>query len=198
MLPISLCGTFYTNHQLKCATHILIQTVNKARNRQKQRTFFDVKKEESLSTIWRVFKFFNGKIMWFILIFDLLRNSRLTVPMYAYRRELLVFRAFSTVSQRVEKVFRHAGKKGAYPAPFFHQTVKNWSGWVWRREGKCEREPSGFPFAFNDPPQRSKLQNKATTNDFAILWLVKKVRQDFFDKLIIKTQGDRQVFVKQV
>ena len=46
--------------------------------------------------------------MCFILIFDLLRNSRLTVPMYADRRELLVFQASSTVSQRVEKVFRHA------------------------------------------------------------------------------------------
>ena len=28
--------------------------------------------------------------------FDLLRNSRLTVPVYADRRELLVFRTFST------------------------------------------------------------------------------------------------------
>ena len=40
--------------------------------------------------------------------FDLLRNSRLTVPLYADRRELLVFRTFPTVSQRVEMVFRHA------------------------------------------------------------------------------------------
>ena len=63
------------------------------------------------------------------------------------------------------------------------QTVKKRSGWVCRKEGKCEREPSGFPFAFNDPPQRSKLQNKATTNDFAILQLVKKVRQGFFGKI---------------
>ena len=39
------------------------------------------------------------------MIFDLLRNSRLTVPMYADRRELLVFQAFSTVSQRAEKFF---------------------------------------------------------------------------------------------
>ena len=62
--------------------------------------------------------------MWFILNFDLLRNSRLTVPMYADRRELLVFRTFSTVSQRVEKVFRHAertGCKGIAPCP---QSVK--------------------------------------------------------------------------
>ena len=63
------------------------------------------------------------------------------------------------------------------------QTVKKRSDRALRREGKCGREPSGFPFAFNDPPQRSKLQNKATTNDFAILQLVKKVRQGFFGKI---------------
>ena len=26
-----------------------------------------------------------------------------------------------------------------------------------RREEKCERKPSGFPFAFNNPPQRRKI-----------------------------------------
>ena len=30
----------------------------------------------------------------------------------------------------------------------------------YRREGKCEREPSGFPFAFDHPPQRPRSQNK--------------------------------------
>ena len=38
----------------------------------------------------------------------------------------------------------------------------NLSGRKFRREGSCEREPSGFPFAFNNPPQRPKLQNKNT------------------------------------
>ena len=42
-------------------------------------------------------------------VFDFLRNSRPTVPMYADGRELLVFRTFSAVCQRAEKVFRHAG-----------------------------------------------------------------------------------------
>ena len=47
-----------------------------------------------------------------------------------------------------------------------------------------EREPSGFPFAFNHPPQRPKSQNKILFLfcDFASQ-LVKKVRSDFFDKL---------------
>ncbi len=44
--------------------------------------------------------------------FDLLRNSRLSVSIYADRRELLVFRTFLAVSQRVEKVFRHAARAG--------------------------------------------------------------------------------------
>ena len=39
--------------------------------------------------------------------------------MYADRRELLVFRAFSTVSQRVEMVFRHAEKEAVTHSLFF-------------------------------------------------------------------------------
>ena len=40
--------------------------------------------------------------------------------MYADRRELLVFRTFSTVSQRAEKVFRHAERDGKRrPAVFY-------------------------------------------------------------------------------
>ena len=35
--------------------------------------------------------------------------------MYADRRELLVFRTFSTVSQRVETVFRHAEREAEPP-----------------------------------------------------------------------------------
>ena len=40
--------------------------------------------------------------------FDLLRNSRPTVPMYADGRELLVFRAFSQSDSVPKKGFRHA------------------------------------------------------------------------------------------
>ena len=40
--------------------------------------------------------------------FDLLRNSRPTVPMYADGRELLVFRTFSQSGSVPKKGFRHA------------------------------------------------------------------------------------------
>ena len=40
--------------------------------------------------------------------FDLLRNSRPTVPMYADERELLVFRTFSQSVSVSKRVFRHA------------------------------------------------------------------------------------------
>ena len=83
-------------------------SVEKARNRQNRKTIsgsliFVVR--INIKAIFRTFSRF-GKMI--CNDFDLLRNSRLTVPMYADRRELLVFRTFSTVSQRVEKVFRHA------------------------------------------------------------------------------------------
>ena len=42
--------------------------------------------------------------------FDLLRNSRPTVPMYADGRELLVFRTFSQSVSVPKRVFRHAAK----------------------------------------------------------------------------------------
>ena len=40
--------------------------------------------------------------------FDLLRNARPTVPMYADGRELLVFRTFSQSVSVPKRVFRHA------------------------------------------------------------------------------------------
>ena len=40
--------------------------------------------------------------------FDLLRNSRHTVPMYADGRELLVFRTFLQSVSAPRRVFRHA------------------------------------------------------------------------------------------
>ena len=42
--------------------------------------------------------------------FDLLRNSRPTVPMYADERELLVFRTFSQSVSVPKRAFRHAEK----------------------------------------------------------------------------------------
>ena len=45
--------------------------------------------------------------------FDLLRNSRPTVPMYADEREFLVFRTFSQSVSVPKRVFRHAAKRAA-------------------------------------------------------------------------------------
>ena len=55
--------------------------------------------------------------------FDLLRNSRPTVPMYADERELLVFRTFSQSVSVPKRVFRHAEQKTGLRR-FFVQTVK--------------------------------------------------------------------------
>ena len=49
--------------------------------------------------------------------FDLLRNSRPTVPMYADGRELLVFRTFSQSVSVPKRVFRHAERAGAKLLP---------------------------------------------------------------------------------
>ena len=56
---------------------------------------------------------------------------------------------------------------------------KNLSSRKFRREEKCERKPSGFPFAFNNPPQRQNCKT-VLQNSFAILkaaW--QKTRRDF-------------------
>ena len=50
--------------------------------------------------------------------FDLLRNSRPTVPMYADERELLVFRTFSQSVSVPKRAFRHAGAASVEAAPF--------------------------------------------------------------------------------
>ena len=54
------------------------------------------------------FSFYRVILACFARNFDLLRNSRPNVSIYADGRELLVFRTFLAVSQRVEKPFRHA------------------------------------------------------------------------------------------
>ena len=41
---------------------------------------------------------------------------------------------------------------------FIFQTVKELSSQKLRREEKCERKPSGFPFASNNPPQRQNCE----------------------------------------
>ena len=71
-------------------------SVDKARNRQNQKTFsgiFIFVMQINIKAISCTFSRFRKMIG---NDFDLLRNSRLTVPVYADRRELLVFRTFST------------------------------------------------------------------------------------------------------
>ena len=51
--------------------------------------------------------------------FDLLRNSRPTVPMYADERELLVFRTFSQSFSVPKRVFRHAEARCIGSVPVF-------------------------------------------------------------------------------
>ena len=55
--------------------------------------------------------------------FDLLRNSRPAVPMYADERELLVFRTFSQSGSVPKRVFRHAEQAQRFfsaPVVFLH------------------------------------------------------------------------------
>ena len=61
---------------------------------------------------------------------------------------------------------------------------KNLSSRKFRREEKCERKPSGFPFAFHHPPQRQNCKI-ILQNSILQFWkqLVKNPRRDFFDKL---------------
>ena len=51
--------------------------------------------------------------------FDLLCNSRPTVPMYADERELLVFRTFSQSFSVPKRVFRHAEARCIGSVPVF-------------------------------------------------------------------------------
>ena len=71
-------------------------------------------------------------------------------------------------------------RRGAAPR---RRLSKNLPSRKFRREEKCERKPSGFPFAFNHPPQRQncKIMLQKLILQF---WkqLVKKVQRDFFDK----------------
>ncbi len=56
-------------------------------------------------------KLYSLKISLLCKDFDLLRNSRPTVPMYADERELLVFRTFSQSGSVPKNSFRHAKRQ---------------------------------------------------------------------------------------
>lgn len=53
-------------------------------------------------------------------------------------------------------MFSMQAEKKQYARPLWKQRglrlSKNLPGYKYRGEGQCEREPSGFPFAFNHPP----------------------------------------------
>ena len=95
------------NERVHCA-----QTVKKVRNRQNRFTI------QRFFTLWISFtKVWDSKLYSMIpsLLckdFDLLRNSRPTVPMYADERELLVFRTFLQSVSVPKRVFRHAEAGG--------------------------------------------------------------------------------------
>ena len=99
------------NERVHCA-----QTVKKVRNRQNRFTI------QWIFALWIIFakagysKLYSLKTSLLRKDFDLLRNSRPTVPMYADERELLVFRTFSQSVSVPKRVFRHAEKKDAAPA----------------------------------------------------------------------------------
>ena len=63
--------------------------------------------------------------------------------------------------------------------------LKNQSSPKFRREGSCERKPSGYPFASNNPPQRQNC--KIMLQNLILQFgkqLDEKAQRDFFDKLL--------------
>ena len=63
-----------------------------------------------------------------------------------------------------------------------------------RREEKCERKPSGCPFAFNNPPQRQncKIMIQKLILQFG-KQLGEKAQRDFFDKLTQRKRSGLRV-----
>ena len=71
---------------------------------------------------------------------------------------------------------------------------KNLPSRKFRREEKCERKPSGCPFASNNPPQRQNY--KIMLQNLILQFgkqLGKKARRDFFDKLTRRKRSGSRV-----
>ena len=84
------------------------QTVKKVRNRQNRFTIqWAFALWTSFTKVWN-YQLYSLKTSLLRKNFDLLRNSRPAVPMYADERELLVFRTFSQSVSVPKRVFRHA------------------------------------------------------------------------------------------
>ena len=95
------------------------QPVKKVRNRQNRFTI------QWIFALWISFtkvgysKLYSPEISFLRKNFDLLRNSRPAVPMYAVERELLVFRTFSQSVSMPKSVFRHAESEVHLHLAFF-------------------------------------------------------------------------------
>ena len=84
------------------------QTVKKVRNRQNRFTIqWIFALWISFTKVWNS-QLYSLKTSLLRKNFDLLRNSRPAVPMYADERELLVFRTFLQSVSVPKRVFRHA------------------------------------------------------------------------------------------
>ena len=77
----------------------------------------------------------------------------------------LVLPSFCTIRKRVywflvtkSDVRCARGKESDIPGFARSKTVKKLPSRKFRREEKCERKPSGFPFASNNPPQRQNCK----------------------------------------
>ena len=111
MLTLQCCWTIFAapqSKQSRARKPGAVQTVKKVRNRQNRFTI------QWVFALWILFaivgysKLYSLKTSLLRKDFDLLRNSRPTVPMYADGRELLVFRTFSQSVSVPKRVFRHA------------------------------------------------------------------------------------------
>ena len=58
-----------------------------------------------------------------------------------------------------------------------------------RREEKCERKPSGFPFAFNNPPQRQNCKTELQNTFCNFEGSLAKDPKGLFDKLTVRLAG---------
>ena len=122
------------------------QTVKKVRNRQNRFTI------QWIFALWILFakvedsKLYGLKTSLLRKDFDLLRNSRPTVPMYADERELLVFRTFSQSVSVPKRVFRHADNAHRFTAGVvsitYYASTRGTKSmepeWVWQDQRRPE------------------------------------------------------------
>ena len=126
------------NERVHCA-----QTVKKVRNRQNRFTI------QWIFALWILFakvedsKLYGLKTSLLRKDFDLLRNSRPTVPMYADGRELLVFRTFYSLAACRKGFSTRCNPAGeASPAGFVMRKNDAFSEIGTLRRGRCPHRPA--------------------------------------------------------